>query len=128
MKKLRIKTPNLNKLMNKKMDIERWKNVYNAVTAFLKNGEGNIACRLEYRNDEAELGDFNPLSLPSLPYMVVLKYPANMDKPEESNLNTCRDALKRLGGEEDYWNEDGGEVWNHGFPVRMKETAYIFKS
>lgn len=51
-----------------------------------------------------------------------------MDKPEESNLNTCRDALKRLGGEEDYWNEDGGEVWNHGFPVRMKETAYIFKS
>lgn len=51
-----------------------------------------------------------------------------LDKPEESNLNACRDTLKRLGGEEEYWNEDGGEVWYHGFPVRMKETAYIFKS
>lgn len=59
---------------------------------------------------------------------VVLKYPACPCSPDISNLDTCRDALKRLGGEEDYWNEDGGEVWNHGFPVRMKETAYIFKS
>lgn len=113
--------------MKKKMDIEKWEEIQKAIKVFL-NKEGTLSYGMENRNDEWEVAESSPLSAPSLPYMVVLKYPANMDKPEESNLNTCRDALKRLGGEEDYWNEDGGEVWNHGVPVRMKETAYIFKS
>lgn len=113
--------------MKKKMDPEKWERVYHAVAAFLKK-DGTLSYGMENRNDEWEVAESSPLSAPSLPYMVVLKYPACPCSPDISNLDTCRDALKRLGGEEDYWNEDGGEVWNHGFPVRMKETAYIFKS